>query len=157
MAKTKKKKFRQVAALPYRLNGAGYEVVLVTTRVSGRWILPKGWPIKGQRDNEAAATEAFEEAGLVGRSRRTALDRFTYAKKFERRTEKVVVDVYPLEIVEQRRQWREKDEREVKAFSPIEAAAKVAEPAIANLILNFFASLEKADRTIAVSAEATLA
>ena len=40
MAKTKKKKFRQVAALPYRLNGAGYEVVLVTTRVSGRWILP---------------------------------------------------------------------------------------------------------------------
>lgn len=142
MAKTKKK-FRQVAALPYRINGAGCEVVLVTTRESGRWILPKGWPIKGMRPFEAAATEALEEAGLVGRADRVAIGQFTYVKRFTKRSEKVLVDVFPLEVNKQRETWLEKDQREVRWFPAEEASATVSDAGVGGLIRRFAEGLGK--------------
>ncbi|HLL59899.1 MAG TPA: NUDIX domain-containing protein, partial [Allosphingosinicella sp.] len=55
----------QVAALPYRRGADGsVEVLLVTTRGTGRWMVPKGWPMRGKSHAEAAAQEAFEEAGV---------------------------------------------------------------------------------------------
>ena len=53
----------QLAALCHRTTEAGKEVLLVTSS-SGRWILPKGWPIDGMTAAEAAAQEAWEEGGV---------------------------------------------------------------------------------------------
>jgi 8-oxo-dGTP pyrophosphatase MutT (NUDIX family) len=57
----------QFAALPWRRRrGERLEILLVTTRRSGRWIVPKGWPIDGCSPRECAAREAMEEAGVLG-------------------------------------------------------------------------------------------
>ena len=57
----------QVAALPVRRKGDGdIEVLLITSRKTNRWIIPKGWPMKGKKRHEAAAQEALEEAGISG-------------------------------------------------------------------------------------------
>jgi 8-oxo-dGTP pyrophosphatase MutT (NUDIX family) len=134
-------KYRQVAALPYRLGGAGCEVVLVTSRGRGRWILPKGWPIKGLGDHEAAGIEALEEAGLVGRPGRRSVGSYTYVKRLGGRTLTVTVDVYPFEILEQRPKWRERGQREVGWFSAEEAAAKVSDEGVGALIGRFVEAL----------------
>src|SRR5436189_3817956 len=65
----------QYAALPYRLSGRSREVMLVTSRETRRWIIPKGWPHKGKAPHRSAAREAFEEAGVVGAVRRHPLGR----------------------------------------------------------------------------------
>jgi 8-oxo-dGTP pyrophosphatase MutT (NUDIX family) len=58
----------QYGALPYRFTAeAALEILLVTTRQTRRWIIPKGWPIKSLRPPKSAAREAFEEAGVTGR------------------------------------------------------------------------------------------
>jgi 8-oxo-dGTP pyrophosphatase MutT (NUDIX family) len=57
----------QVAMACLRDSPDGPEILMVRTRGSGRWILPKGWPMKGRTLAEAAAQEAWEEAGAKGR------------------------------------------------------------------------------------------
>ncbi len=143
VAKTTLEKFRQVAALPYRLTAQGYEVVMITTRDSGRWILPKGWPIKGLKRHESAETEAMEEAGLIGSASPKSIGRFTYVKQFPKRQEKVLVDVFPLAIEKQLDDWQEKGQREVRFFNPVDAAALVSDAGVGDLILAFFVDLAK--------------
>lgn len=143
VAKATPEKFRQVAALPYRLTAEGYEVVMITTRDSGRWILPKGWPIKGLKPHESAETEAMEEAGLIGSAVPKAIGRFTYVKQFPKRQEKVLVDVFPLAIERQLESWQEKDQREVRFFNPVDAAALVSDAGVGDIILAFFVDLAK--------------
>ncbi|WP_237152987.1 NUDIX hydrolase [Oryzibacter oryziterrae] len=138
MAKIARQKFQQVAALPFRRSEDGsIDVVLVTTRDSGRWILPKGWPIKGLKKCEAAETEAMEEAGLIGKVARKAFGQFTYRKQFPKGTEAVTVDVYPLEVVRQKSSWLEKGQREVQFFSVEEAADRVSDAGVGDLIRSF--------------------
>ena len=57
----------QVAAVCYRARSAGIEFLLVQTRGSGRWTFPKGGAEPGLTHAQAAALEAFEEAGVHGR------------------------------------------------------------------------------------------
>ena len=57
---------RQFAALPFSPREGETMVMLVTSRETHRWILPKGWAEKRLTGPELAAKEAFEEAGLVG-------------------------------------------------------------------------------------------
>ena len=71
----------QYGALPYRFTPeAAMEILLVTTRQSRRWIIPKGWPIKGLKPAKSAAREAFEEAGVRGRVAAKSIGLFTYDK-----------------------------------------------------------------------------
>ncbi len=71
----------QYAALPYRITKPGVlEFMLITSRGTGRWIIPKGWPMKGRKPPKAAAREAFEEAGLRGEIGGKAVGSFTYEK-----------------------------------------------------------------------------
>ncbi|MDM7459888.1 MAG: NUDIX domain-containing protein, partial [Paracoccus sp. (in: a-proteobacteria)] len=56
------------------------DVLLVSSRGTGRWVIPKGWPMAGRSLAEAAAQEAWEEAGIRGRIHEGELGRFTYDK-----------------------------------------------------------------------------
>jgi ADP-ribose pyrophosphatase YjhB (NUDIX family) len=74
----------QYGTLPYRFTpDAALEILLVTTRQSKQWIIPKGWPIKGLRPAKSAAREAFEEAGVRGRVGGKSIGLFRYDKMLD--------------------------------------------------------------------------
>jgi 8-oxo-dGTP pyrophosphatase MutT (NUDIX family) len=56
----------QVAAVCYRIRNRKIEFLLVQTR-GGRWTFPKGGTEAGLTPAQAAALEAYEEAGVHGR------------------------------------------------------------------------------------------
>src|SRR3954462_14456638 len=105
----------QYAALPYRLTGRrSAEVMLVTSRETQRWIIPKGWPHKGKAPHNSAAREAFEEAGVLGVVAKRSVGSFRYEKRLKNGAVTVCeVHVFPLRVSRQRKNWPEKDQREV--------------------------------------------
>ncbi len=131
---------QQVAALPFRIR-KNLEVMLVSTLDSRRWVIPKGWPMKGFENHEAAAREAFEEAGLVGDVSDAVAGQFHY---FKRKKNGAVwlcrVDVYPLQVKEQRRNWPEKAQRRTKWFPLEKAAMAVSDAELGELLLNWAGS-----------------
>ena len=126
----------QYAALPFRRRRtAGTEVLLVTSRQTGRWIIPKGWPIKRKAPYAAAAQEALEEAGVVGRVRRRSIGSYQYEKRLKNGDAILCkVQLFPLEVERQERRWPEKGRRKVKWFSPDKAASTVDEVVLRKLI-----------------------
>ena len=129
---------QQYAALCYRRAGSGIEVLLITSRGTGRWIIPKGWAMEDLSDHATAAREALEEAGVVGKIRKKPIGEYPYSKWMP--TELPVqctVQVYPLEVDHLEDNYLEKDERERRWFSQKKAAAKVGEPELKKLILDF--------------------
>ncbi|MGY2048110.1 NUDIX hydrolase [Methylobacterium sp. JK268] len=127
---------RQVGALPVRKGPDGnLQVLLITSRETRRWVIPKGWPMKGLKHHEAAAREAYEEAGLIGRVEKHSLGSYFYDKRLKSR-DKVLcqVLVFRLEVRKQLKDWPERHEREGRWFSPSEAAEAVSEPGLAGLI-----------------------
>lgn len=129
---------RQIAALPYRQGAAGTEVLLITSRDTGRWVIPKGNPMKGLAGHEAAAVEAWEEAGLRGAICPTAIGAFTYVKR--RRlgvTREMTVVVYPMLVHGQAAEWPERHQRVTQWFDLTKAAAAVIEPELQSLIAGF--------------------
>jgi 8-oxo-dGTP pyrophosphatase MutT (NUDIX family) len=74
--------YAQVAALPLKLGDDGVaRVLLLTSRETRRWVIPKGWPMKGRKAHEAAAHEALEEAGVAGHAEKTPIGRYYYFKR----------------------------------------------------------------------------
>lgn len=127
----------QCAALPYRLSG-GLMVLLQTSRDTGRWVLPKGWPMKGEKPYSAAKREALEEAGVVGSIGKRPIGTFHYPKRLaDGATVTCEVHVYPLAVEGQRKRWRERHERTQQWFTPEEAARVVDEPELAALLQAF--------------------
>jgi 8-oxo-dGTP pyrophosphatase MutT (NUDIX family) len=111
------------------------EVMLVTSRRTGRWIIPKGWPMKRKPPHAAAAREALEEAGVVGQVATTPIGSYSYEKRL-RQGNVVVCEVHvlPLEVESQQKSWAEKGEREVQWFSSAEAAEAVQETVLSDII-----------------------
>src|SRR5215510_10247788 len=101
-------KSKQVAALPYRIGDSGPEVLLITTRTNGKWSIPKGWPMKGRKAHAAAAIEAFEEAGVVGRIGRRRLGKFKHRKEAGKDWVECAVEVFPLAVKKKLGRWPEK-------------------------------------------------
>lgn len=127
----------QYAALPWRLRGGAVEVLLITSS-NGRWIIPKGWPIEGKAPHEAAAQEAWEEAGVRGETGAAALGAFEYDKrKKDGRLKRIRVEVFPLRVTEEAAAWPEAAERDRQWFAQAEAAAATGEPALAPLLADF--------------------
>lgn len=137
----------QVAALPWRTRKGAVEVLLVTSRDTGRWVLPKGWPENGEELSEAAAREAVEEAGIRGRIAEEPAGRFFYDKiRASGDNLKCEVLVFPLLVTEKVSKWREKGQRKQKWAGGVAAAAMVAEPDLGALIARFCAAgADKAD------------
>ncbi len=124
----------QYAALPYRHAG-GLEVLLLTSRDTGRWVLPKGWPMSGKGPASAAKREALEEAGVVGKIAKRSIGSFHYPKRLsDGATVTCEVHVYPLAVERQRRRWSEQGQRDQRWFTPQEAAQVVQEPELAALL-----------------------
>jgi 8-oxo-dGTP pyrophosphatase MutT (NUDIX family) len=127
----------QYAALPYRLTG-GLMVLLQTSLDTGRWVLPKGWPIRGEKPRFAARREAREEAGLVGAIAKRSIGAFHYPKRLpDGRTVTCEVHVFPLAVEGRSKRWPERSKRTQRWFTPEEAAQVVQEPELAALLEGF--------------------
>lgn len=129
----------QVAALCYRSGKQGREVLVITSRDTGRWIIPKGWPMRGKDSSEAALAEAWEEAGVrVGHTEKKAVGRYRYEKrKSTGWSQSVTALVFPVEVKELADQFPEASERRRKWVSPIEAANLVSEPGLKRILQSF--------------------
>lgn len=128
----------QVAALPYRMTAGALEILLITSRDSGRWLIPKGWEMKNHSGPQAASVEAFEEAGLRGVIAKTPVGAYTYAKTLrDGATALCRVQVYPMAVRRQAKKFKEKGQRRMQWMSPAEASGHVAEPELAELIAAF--------------------
>ncbi len=126
----------QVAAVPIRRSGAGaVEVLLVTSRDTGRWVVPKGWPWPKKKDHDAAAGEAWEEAGVRGVSHPKRIGTYTYGKQKKKSVSLLKVLVYLLDVQEVARSWPESKQRQRRWFAPAIAAGLVAEPELQRLLL----------------------
>jgi 8-oxo-dGTP pyrophosphatase MutT (NUDIX family) len=124
----------QCAALPYRLS-PHLEILLVTSRETGRWIIPKGWTMKLKTRREAAAIEALEEAGVEGKISKEPLGGYDYMKTLKSGEAQLCrVAVFSLEVTSQREIWREQDQRTTQWFGWMDAAAVVSEPGLAEII-----------------------
>jgi 8-oxo-dGTP pyrophosphatase MutT (NUDIX family) len=128
----------QFASLCYRVKQNRTEILLITSRRSGRWIVPKGWPEIGMTPAEAAMKEAWEEAGVVGRTQDRCLGLFSYTKIVEDGTDlPCVVMVYPVRVKSLARDYPEAGERRREWFSAKRAAQKVEEPELARILRDF--------------------
>jgi 8-oxo-dGTP pyrophosphatase MutT (NUDIX family) len=126
---------KQVAALPLRkTKNGGLEVLLVTSRGTGRWVVPKGWPSKRLGDCKAAAREARQEAGVRGKVARKAVGSYRYAKPELGDSSDIDVSVFLLTVMKQYKRWPEMHQRKRAWFGVLDAAAKIMEPELASLI-----------------------
>lgn len=126
----------QVAALCWRKTDAQVQVLLITSRDTGRWVLPKGWTMKGLSAPDAAAVEAWEEAGVEGNVAPDPLGYFEYDKVLTADlSHPCMVSVYPLKVTGLSRRFPEQKERRRKWFTPAKAATKVLEPELQALFI----------------------
>lgn len=129
----------QAAALPWRRTASGeLELLLITSRGGNRWIVPKGWPMPRLTLCQAAAQEAYEEAGIRGFADPTPLGTFA-AQKLEitGRSIPLEVELYALEVREELGEWPERAQRRRRWCSCADAAAAVEPPELKALIRAF--------------------
>jgi 8-oxo-dGTP pyrophosphatase MutT (NUDIX family) len=126
----------QYGAIPLRREEDGsLRVLLVTSRETRRWVLPRGNPISGLCPHETAAQEAFEEAGVLGTVSSEAHGSYRYGKR--RKSGALIpaeVHLFRLEVAEELEDWPERHERERCWFEPYAAAAAVEEPDLKALL-----------------------
>ena len=148
--KTQKKLYakptRQSAAAVFRGSGDKCELLLVTSRDTGRWIVPKGWIEDGEDGAEAAIRETWEEAGLIGEALPGGpVGHYRYIKLRPKRGDTICdVDVYLLKLVEQRDHWPERDERRRKWFPIATAIGLIGEDGLKEVIRDAFQVLKSA-------------
>jgi 8-oxo-dGTP pyrophosphatase MutT (NUDIX family) len=125
----------QVAALCTRKQGGKTQVLMIRSLDTGRWILPKGWPMVGKTLAGSALQEAWEEAGVRGNVREEPVGYFSYAKIIGSGEEKPCrVCVFHVDVETLAKRFPEMDERKRKWMSPVKAAAVVAEPELRSLL-----------------------
>jgi 8-oxo-dGTP pyrophosphatase MutT (NUDIX family) len=124
--------------MPWRKVRGKIEILLVTTRTTKRWVIPKGWPMKDHSPSECAAREAFEEAGVRGKISALPLGIYSYGKlRKSGRTVICKVKVFALKVTRQHTRWPEKSAREIEWCSPPEALERVKEIGLKRLIVKF--------------------
>jgi 8-oxo-dGTP pyrophosphatase MutT (NUDIX family) len=127
----------QFAALCYRIKDDKLQFCIVTSRRSKRWIVPKGWPMHGETPMDAAATEAFEEAGVRGKIYPRPIGVFSYYKVRSQDELPCMAVVYPLKVKKILKRWPEDRERERKWVSRKKAAQMVDDPELSVIIQTF--------------------
>jgi 8-oxo-dGTP pyrophosphatase MutT (NUDIX family) len=127
---------RQVAAIPCRVGKTGeVEVMLITSRETKRFIVPKGWPMKKKSAAKAAAIEAVEEAGVVGKIAKEPFASYSYWKRIAQKgIVRVTVRVFLLTVTETLTDWKEAEKRERAWLRPSDAASLIDEPELATIV-----------------------
>ena len=131
----------QTGAIPWRCGARGLEILLVTSRDSPRWLIPKGWPMRGKTLAAAAAQEAFEEAGVEGDIEPRPFGSFAHVKQHRLLgTIDVKIVAHALAVRRELAEWPEEEERSRQWFSPAEAEEKVGTAGMRLLIRRFGAA-----------------
>lgn len=132
---------QQYAALCYRARkkqSDQLEVLVMTSRDTGRWVIPKGWPMEGKKAHAVAEREAYEEAGVKGKVAKEPLGSFHYRKTLSNGVKvPVLVQVHALEVEEMLKTFPEKGSRRYEWVSCEEAATRVNEPELKVLFMQF--------------------
>jgi 8-oxo-dGTP pyrophosphatase MutT (NUDIX family) len=129
----------QFGTLCWRIRNNKVQVLLVQTRRRKRWIVPKGWPMEGQTPAKAAATEAFEEAGVIGKVSPICIGLYSYTKYPRQSDEPLpcMVAVFPLKAEKTLKDYPEKGQRKRKWVSPQKAAEMASVPELGQILRNF--------------------
>ncbi|MEO9650590.1 MAG: NUDIX hydrolase [Roseobacter sp.] len=128
----------QFAAVCYRLKKDKIEVLLITSRTSKRWIVPKGWPVNGKTPAEAAAIEAWEEAGVRGTCDGRCIGIFSYSKDMDGNSVlPCLAMLFAIEVNELADEYPEADQRKRKWVSRKKASKMVDEPELARILRDF--------------------
>ena len=126
--------------MPYRTRkkGKAIDILLVTSRETKRWIVPKGNLGAKTAPHIGAAREAEEEAGVRGRVAKSPIGRFSYFKRLASgRLVKTKVTLFPLRVETTLEKYKEQAERERRWFPAGEAAGLVEEEELAQIIAGF--------------------
>jgi 8-oxo-dGTP pyrophosphatase MutT (NUDIX family) len=140
---------QQAGVIPFRDSGTDLQVLLITSRGSGRWVIPKGGIEKGLTPAQAAAQEAYEEAGVKGSLSATPLGNFTYNKRL--RHGAIIpanVEVYAMQVEQELKNWPERAQRRLKWLPIAEAIHLIDDKGIALLLLR----LAQIQQTVASAA-----
>lgn len=128
----------QFAALCYRTSGERLEILLITSRNTQRWIIPKGWAIKNMSGSGSAAREAFEEAGAIGQIGSAPIGTFSYQKRLRGGFPALCeVRVYPMRVERLEYTYPELGQRQRRWFDKNEAVSKVSDTQLQGLIADF--------------------
>jgi 8-oxo-dGTP pyrophosphatase MutT (NUDIX family) len=130
----------QFAALCYRVKNGKIQVLIITSRGTKRWIVPKGWPMDGKTPGQCALQEAWEEAGTVGKAKDVCLGLFSYRKILDDGDDDglpCVAMVYPVKVKKLETKYPEAGQRKRKWVSRKKAAQLVSEPELARIIRDF--------------------
>ena len=129
---------RQSGVIPFRRNGADLEVMLVTSRETGRWVIPKGGIQRGLTPAHSAELEAHEEAGIKGKIRKKSLGSYTYLKRLASGASvPAIVDVFALQVAKHVKKWPEMSQRRVEWMAVSEAVELVEEDGLKKLLRRF--------------------
>jgi 8-oxo-dGTP pyrophosphatase MutT (NUDIX family) len=130
---------QQYAALCYRTKkNSEIEVLVATSRDTGRWVIPKGWPMENKKSHQVAEQEAFEEVGVKGKAEKASFGVYHYDKGLDNGLKVPVrVQVHVLKVEDCVKNFKEKGARTIEWVSCQEAAARVNEPELKILLLQF--------------------
>ena len=130
---------KQYGAVCFRVADDGeIEVLMITSRDTGRWVIPKGWPMKNRKPYEAAATEALQEAGVRGRTGKKPIGQYTYLKRLDGGSDVAcIVEIYQVEVTVIEPEFKEKGQRTLEWVAPAEAGRRVQEPELKSFLSGF--------------------
>ncbi|NDV53729.1 MULTISPECIES: NUDIX hydrolase [Roseobacteraceae] len=129
----------QIAALCHRVEDGRPEVLMITSRTTKRWILPKGWPVRGTDGAGTALQEAWEEAGVKhSGSRPFRIGQYRYSKIVNGLLPVTTdVDVYAVAVEKLLDAFPEMADRERRWMSPDAAAQAVEEEQLKSILADF--------------------
>ena len=128
----------QFAALCFRVKNDKTQILLITSRGSGRWIIPRGWPMDNKTPSQAALTEAWEEAGVKGKAYEISLGLYSYTREIgDEGSVPCVAMVYPVKVKSLEKKFPEAGQRKRSWLSVDKAAERVDERELANIIRSF--------------------
>ena len=141
----------QAGVIAYRILDGKVRVLLMTSRDTGRWIIPKGNVHGRSTPSKTAEKEAYEEAGVRGTiTSSIPLGIYSYFKKLESgEVRAATVEVYLLRIKERLKKWPEKGERKLSWVTTKKAVGLVEEPGVVPLLrrlMEFEDTLAKSER-----------
>ena len=140
----KEKVFHQIGALCYKITDKDVKFLLITSRRSKRWIIPKGWKVEKMSNRKSVALEAWEEAGVQGWVSKRSIGTYYYRKRAGKNDFLTcAVKVFGLEVKARKKKFPEQGQRKLKWFEATKAIEIVTEPELKNLIKKFSAQIEK--------------